>query len=177
MDGPFTNVGDFRGKGSKKSRLGPRMRMDVGARRGNRQLQTPDAIALGKLMKALQARQISHQDRLIYRNIMASAEQLRFMNMAVLAEVLVYLNSVKMQPTTVNFTYNILKPYIDRLLPHKDTTEYANLSPNDLDIMSLRFAATFYRYIHYFNVIKTTRDAKLNEALERRGDQSEYDYQ
>jgi hypothetical protein len=108
----FTNAGEFRrGKGNRKTRLGPRIRADVDARRGGeKQAQTPDDIAIKKLAKLLDKPGLTQRDRFAYTGLMIRAEQIRFMNMPVLAEVLLYMHNVGNEVTDTNFSYNAIRP-------------------------------------------------------------------
>ena len=157
----FTNVGEFRrGKGNRKTRLGPRITVETTTRRGvgEKQHQTPDDIALKKLLKLLEKPGLSLKDRYDYIALMRNAEQIRFMNMPVLAEVLLFKHNVGNNVTQENFNYNAIRPYIDRLLPHKEVAEGGirakELSEEDLEIMRLRMAATFLRYIRYVSFLQ-----------------------
>jgi hypothetical protein len=158
----FTNVGDFRrGKGSKKTRLGPRVSMD-GSSRGDKQSQAPDYIALKKLKKFLETR-VSMQRNEInsYVELMRGAEQLRFMNMEVLAETLAYMRTINNVFQPERFSYNAIKKYIDNLLPNTETA-----STLDLDISKLKMAATIFRYLKYVTVWMESKKDILTQANE-----------
>jgi hypothetical protein len=166
----FTNVGEFRrGKGNRKTRLGPRTRADINARRGGiKQTQTPDDIAikkLGKKLAEMSQRGISASDRYAYIGLMAHAEQIRFMNMSVLAEVFVYMKNAGGEITNANFNYNAIRGYIDNLLPRREILEGGvrtkEIPEEELEIMRLRMAATFLRYIHYITQIREQADEEL----------------
>lgn len=166
----FTNVGEFRrGKGNRKTRLGPRIRTDVDARRGGeKQTQTPDDIAIKKLAKLLDKPGLTQRDRFAYTGLMIRAEQIRFMNMPVLAEVLLYMHNVGNEVTADNFSYNAIRPYIDRLLPRREVIEGGmktkEIPEEELEIMRLRMAATFLRYIHYVTQLREQAAQDLEEA-------------
>lgn len=157
----FTNVGEFRrGKGNRKTRLGPRIAVETVTRRGGgeKQNQTPDDIAIKKLLKLLEKPGLSKDDRYAYAGLMRNAEQIRFMNMPVLAEVLLFMHNVGNTVTAENFNYNSIRPYIDRLLPRREVAEGGirakEISEEDLEIMRLRMAATFLRYIRYVSFLR-----------------------
>ena len=166
----FTYVGEFRrGKGNRKTRLGPRIRTDAEARRGERQIQTPDDIAIKKLTKLLDKPGLTQRDRYAYTELMLGGEQIRFMNMAVLAEVLLFMHSVGNEVTAANFSYNQILPYIDRLLPRREVVEGGvktkEIPEEELQIMRLRIAATFLRYIRYVSILREQAAEEL-EAIQ-----------
>lgn len=166
----FTNVGEFRrGKGNRKTRLGPRIRTDVDVRRvGGKQTQTPDDIAIKKLAKLLDKPGLTQRDRFSYTSLMIRAEQIRFMNMPVLAEVLLYMNNVGNDVTTTNFNYNAIRDNITRLLPRREVMEGGmktkEIPEEELEIMRLRMAATFLRYIRYVTQLREQAAQDLEEA-------------
>lgn len=172
----FTNVGEFRrGKGNRKTRLGPRTNVDITARRGGeKQAQTPDDIAIKKLTKLLDKPGLTQKDRYNYAGLMRQAEQIRFMNMPVLAEVLLYMHNVGNVVTEANFNYNAIRPYIDRLLPRREITEGGlkgkEISEEELEIMRLRMAATFLRYIRYVSLLREQAAEELEEAQKQQGE-------
>lgn len=167
MANVFTNVGDFRrGKGNRKTRLGPRIQTG-GRTKGEKHAQTPDDIALKKLFKLLD-KGFTTKEKYSYIEIMRQGEQIRFMNMSVLAEVLFYMNSVGNNVTLDNFNFNIISPFIERLLPRKDTTEGGikakDIPGEELEIMKLRLAATFLRYIRYVILLREQAQENLQNA-------------
>lgn len=172
----FTNVGEFRrGKGNRKTRLGPRIRTDVEARRGGeKQTQTPDDIAIKKLAKLLDKPGLTPKDRFAYTGLMIRAEQIRFMNMAVLAEVLLYMHNVGNAVNAQNFSYNAVRPYIDRLLPRREVIEGGiktkEIPEDELEIMRLRMAVTFLRYIRYVSLLQEQAAQELEEAQAQQTD-------
>jgi hypothetical protein len=174
MASVFTNVGEFRrGKGNRKTRLGPRTQVDTTTKRGEKQVQTPDDIALKRLLRLLDKPGLSQRDRYKYLGLMKQAEQIRFMNMAVLAEVLLYMHNVGDVITEENFNYRALSPYIERLLPHKEIGEGGvrgkDIPAEDLQIMRLRMAATFLRYVRYVSLLRETTELELEQALATQG--------
>lgn len=166
----FTNIEDLRrGKGNRKTRLGPRIRSDIVSRRGGiKQTQTPDDIAIKKLAKLLDKPGLSKNDRFAYTGLMSNAEQIRFMNMPVLAEVFHYMNDVGNDVTNVNFNYNAIRGYIDNLLPRREVMEGGvktkEIPEEELEIMRLRMAATFLRYIHYVTQLREQAAEDLERA-------------
>lgn len=170
MELSFTNVGEFRGKGNRKTRLGPRVRIDAG-KRNYRRAQTPDSIALKKLAKNLDKPGLSSNDKYSYISLMSQAEQIRVMNMPVLAEVLLYMKNEGGEITQENFNYTKILPYIEKLLPRQEIIEGGiktkEIAPDELEIMKLRMAATFLRYIAYVGLLRQTADEELAEAQQR----------
>lgn len=172
----FTNVGEFRrGKGNRKTRLGPRTHVEVTTRRGTeKQAQTPDDIAIKKLIKLLDEPGLTQKDRYSYAGLMRQAEQIRFMNMPVLAKVLLYMHNVGNVVTAENFNYDAIRPYIDRLLPRKEVQERGvrekEIPEEELEIMRLRMAATFLRYIRYVSLLREEAARELEEAQKLQGE-------
>ncbi|CAH6418992.1 Hypothetical protein HVR_LOCUS178 [uncultured virus] len=172
----FTNVGEFRrGKGNRKTRLGPRIRTDVNAKTtGEKQNQTPDDIAIKKLGKLLDKPGLTQKDRFDYTALMIRAEQIRFMNMPVLAQVLLYMHNVGNEVTAENFSYGAIRPYIDSLLPRREVIEGGiktkEIPEEELEIMRLRMAATFLRYIHYVDLLRDQAATELEEARIQQGE-------
>ena len=169
----FTNAGEFRrGKGNRKTRLGPRVNVEIAARRGaEKQIHTPDDIAIKRLTKLLEKPGLSQRDRYAYAELMRRGEQIRFMNMPVLAEVLLYMNNVGNEITDENFNYNAILPYIDRLLPRREVMEGGfrakEIPEEDQEIMRLRMAATFLRYIQYILLLREQAAEEMAMAQEQ----------
>jgi hypothetical protein len=134
----FTNAGDFhQGKGNKKSRLGPKTIL-----RGGKKL-TPNEIAINKLTTILQKRNLLSDNIYRYINLLRNSDQIRFMNMNVLAEV---VNYVSTDPDISEISYASIYDRLELLIleekEEKDTEE-------DLNIVKLRLVATFFRYLKY----------------------------
>lgn len=148
MEQSFTWADEFRrGKGTRKTRHGPAMR--IGRKHGAP--LTPNVIAINRLRGFLGVPELSASKRRYYERIMLKAEQIRFMNMKVLAQVLLYMNSRGDDPS--DFSYEVILPYIERLLPDKEIIEETHktkpIPAEDLEIYRLRMAATFLRYMLY----------------------------
>lgn len=173
MANVFTNVGEFRrGKGNRKTRLGPRINVEsVSKRGGDRQVQTPDDIAIKRLFKLLDKPGLTQKDRYSYTDEMRNAEQIRFMNMQVLSEVLLFMHDVGNVVNAENFNYDAIESYINRLLPHKEISEGdtrpKEISADELQIMRLRLAATFLRYINYVLLLRGQAAQELEKAQAR----------
>jgi hypothetical protein len=172
----FTNVGEFRrGKGNRKTRLGPRTNVDIMARRGGENTEkTPNNIAAKKLAALLDKPGLTQRDRFNYVGLMRQAEQIRFMNMPVLAEVLLYMHNVGNAVNETNFNYAAIRPYIDRLLPRQEIMEGGirtkDIPEEELEIMRLRMAATFLRYIRYVMLLREQAARDLEEAQAQQGE-------
>ena len=169
-DNLFTNAGEFqyrRGKGNRQTRLGPRMAAE-GPRRVTTKTLTPDQIALNKLGKALDKPGVLRNERYGYLNMLSNADQLRFMNMPVVAQVLMFMNSVGNDINEHNFNYAAIRPYIDQLLPRneptRDGTRGKNIPAEDLERMRLRLAATFLRYTRYILILLQEQQQQLIDA-------------
>lgn len=169
-DNIFTNAGDFqyrKGKGNKQTRLGPRTTTD-GSRRVSSRTLTPDQIALNKLIKLLDKPGVLRNDRYGYTNMLANAEQLRFMNMPVVAQVLLFMRSIGNDVNQHNFTYIAILPYINQLLPHNEPTrdglKAKEVAADDLERMRLRLAATFLRYAYYILTLRVEQQQLLQDA-------------
>lgn len=169
-DNTFTNAGEFqyrRGKGNRQTRLGPRTTTD-GPRRATGKTLTPDRIALNKLEKLLEKPGISRNERYAYLGMLANAEQLRFMNMPVVAQVLLFMRSVGNEVTRNNFTYAAIFPYINQLLPRNEPTRDGlrakEVAADDLERMRLRLAATFLRYTRYILILIREQQELLQAA-------------
>jgi len=169
-DNIFTNVGEFqyrRGKGNRQTRLGPRMATE-GPRRTDGKAQTPDQIALNKLMKLLDKPGVLRNERYSYVNMLSNAEQIRFMNMPVVAQVLLYMRSVGNVVDSNTFTYQAILPYINALLPRTETTadgtQTKKITAEEMERMRLRLAATFFRYIKYILNLQAEQQQQLDKA-------------
>lgn len=148
MEQSFTWADEFRlGKGTRKTRHGPSMR--IGRKHGEH--STPNSIAVNRLRNFLKVPELTASKRRYYENLMFNAEQIRFMNMQVLAQVLLFMNSTGDDPSA--FSYQAILPYIERLLPHKefieDTNKMKTIPAEELEIIRLRMATTFLRYMRY----------------------------
>ena len=96
---------------------------------------------------------------------MRGLEQIRFMNMEVLAKVLDYYVKIGSDISNINednFNFDVIKPYFEGLLTtnkkNKDEIE------KDLEIMEIRMAATFLRYIMYVNQLKEAERMNIIES-------------
>lgn len=97
-------------------------------------------LAASNLEKELRSYQdITEATRFLWKDEMAGMEQLRSMNMKVLAAVLVLLHQLRGDLTPAGFTDAVLNPYLSRLLP-------TNLAPEELAYRTIRFKETILRY-------------------------------
>jgi hypothetical protein len=170
MANVFTNVGEFRsGKGNRKTRLGPRIIIKANTKYGGeKKVQSPDDIAINKLSKIFDDLNVPKKDKRSYIDLMRRGEQIRFMNMQVLAVVLVYMNDIGGIVNSDNFTYMSISSYIDRLLPHREVVEGGTrtkeIPEDELQINRLRMAATFFRYIKYILLLRDQATQELEQA-------------
>src|SRR3989338_1352403 len=147
MASEFSYAGEFRrGKGQRKIRTGPRMRLESATQSSSgRIIQSPDQIALRKLDKHLDKPGLDRSERIETKNRVAGAEQLRFMNMEVLAEVLLYMRHVGYNVTYENFTYEAILPYINRLVRRRKVvdggTATREIPEVEIEISRLKMAA------------------------------------
>lgn len=134
MSVEFTDVGEFHhGKGVKKTRLGPQTFLKRGTK------QTPNEIAIGKLVSILSKKNALNDNIYEYVNLVRNSDHIRFMNMAVLAEVILFVTRTE---DISDMSLEVLSPYIDSLIPRDERVE-------DLELVKLRMAATFVRYLRY----------------------------
>jgi hypothetical protein len=150
MDPQFTHEGEYyhRGKGSKKTRLAPRI-ASTGIRRPAERL-TPDDIALKALSKIANNLKVNfgqYQEKLRY------AEQLRFMNMNILAHVLLYMDR-NMGMTEENEAQIDINPMSINEAIHPIITKEMRDSSTDRDIAEKRLAFTFLRYIKFVLMLR-----------------------
>lgn len=154
MDQGFTNAGEFRtgGKSNRKSRLAPRARFDHSEKKG--QKQTPNKIAIKQLENSLK-KLPRQKDKYPYIEIFRDDEQVRFINMGTMAEVIVYMETTlgNNEINENNFNYDTIAPFIENLLPRSEVMEQGiktkEIGAEELEVMRLRMAATFLRYIKY----------------------------
>lgn len=170
MSSTFTNVGEFRrGKGNRKTRLGPRIAIGATSNiSGEKRTQSAEDIAIKKLFRELDKPGLTSSDKYNYSDFMRRAEQIRFMNMSVLAEVLLFMHDNLNEINSNNFSYAAIRNYVDRLLPRREMQEGGvrtkEISEDELEIMRLRMAATFLRYIRYVTALREQAVAELEQA-------------
>lgn len=146
----FTNVGEWRKGKGRKSRMGPRIPI---SRIDTEEMRTPNGIALKKLENKLSKRNLERATITHFINIMRHAEQLRFMNMDVLAEVILFmLTGLPFD----NYEY-LYTQHISVLLPAETniTGVVKKKAPtkNEIAVASIRMTATFYRYRLYIQTL------------------------
>jgi len=145
MEAFLSKATEFRrGKGNKSSRLGPRLRIESILGQKEIRKQTPDDIAIKKLTKLLGP---DFRDVNYYITIAKGGEQLRFMNMPVLAAVITYFHSVINIITAENIAPDHLHASVNFLI-QKETKD---MSATDKEIVRIRMHATFLRYLEYFD--------------------------
>lgn len=169
----LTYAGEFYpGEAGEKLRVGPRM--NVADLSGRRKTRTPQRIALRKLQTLLDVGEISRDVKIKYISLLRDSQQLRFMNMQVLATTIIYLQRLPRKIVNgipeIDFnsiTYESMLPYIDQLF---EIFKIRDITDNERMAMRLRMSATFVRYILYLITIE--REKK--NAVATAG--SEFDY-
>jgi CRISPR/Cas system CMR-associated protein Cmr5 small subunit len=177
----FTNVIEpRRGKGGRKAHLGPHIRMESKAKSGReKDISTPNKIAIKKLSGFLLQGSLKGKDVTGYTDLLKTATQIRFMNMRVLAEVILYMD--KHGFDTETFNYDSILDYINKLIPQKEVIQKGigtvenpegriktkEISEDVLKAMRLRMAATFFRYIQYIKLLQKQAAQELEEAQAR----------
>jgi hypothetical protein len=98
---------------------------------------------------------------------MEEAEMLRFMSMPVLAEVFRFLhdhwplNAPADSDFTEKLNYSTLSPYIEDFLRRQKNK---GSSDEDPQVVRLRLAATFLRYIRYVFSVRSKVDESMDQA-------------
>ena len=162
-----TDTDRRKGKGNKKTRAAPHIRpTTAGPYEVEKRIQTPNSIAIGKLTRLLERPGFKYENKRPYLELLREAPQLRFMNMHVLAEVILYMYSVNGVVNGSNFSYQILTDngYIDKLIPHKESSTKPKDETEDT-LKRIRMAATFLRYIRYIYLLRDREEQTLQEAI------------
>jgi len=151
--------GDFGGK-SGRSRIGVRTKI-TRASVGNYNLAIKN---FEKQLKNL----LGSADRRIERFVeeVERGQNLRTMNMAILAHVIVYLDEVKVI-NDKTFSEHALRKEIEGLLPSKEEQIYKSLTDLDLQRIRKRMLATFVRYAHYLDLLRQKNQAEDTVAKEK----------
>ncbi len=169
MAAVFSNAPEYTRNRGKNTRTTKGFRQQVGIG-GGKFVRTPDHIALRRLNKVLE-KIGSVDNRLRYQLFkkVENAEHLRFMNMTVMAHVLLFLYG---EGWIINHhTFNLvenerLQAAIESLLPRRSTihdiVKTREYSETELDVMRLRLAATFMRYIIFINEYQHMLGRQLN---------------
>lgn len=160
----FTTTGEFRGKGNRQVRQGPRGKAGESYKSRPYKQLTPVEIARNRLVNELERGpfgRMEKNNRYKLADEMTRMEQLRFMNMRVLACALDFLNNHRGETDTDTFTYPNIKRYIEYLLPSQEERTSKRLTPVDLDLMNIRLQATLLRYIL---AVSYFRDQESTEA-------------
>jgi hypothetical protein len=159
--------GDFGGK-SGRSRIGVRTKI-TRASVGNYNL------AIKNFEKQLR-NILGPSDRRIegYVEEMERGQNLRTMNMAVLAHVIVYLDEVK-QVNDRTFSEHALRKEIDRFLPSREEQIYKSLTETDLQRIRKRMLATFLRYANYIQLLREKNREEDKVAREKQGEKQRAD--
>jgi hypothetical protein len=165
MTSIFANSANLnRGKGNKKTRLGPR---GATLKEKEGKQYTPNELATQKLLRILTFYpEFTEDERKNIQEEMRGLEQIRFMNMEVLGATLAYLKSVRGNLTKENFTNELLKPFLRRLTPKPEDIENGKLSGTDLQTIEIKMKASIYRYaIAVITFRERTRQELLDLAV------------
>ena len=190
----FSNAGEYkRGKGNKKSRLGPRTVTNKSGKKLGNEERTPDAIAKNKLKKLLIDSGMDPTNANNGVQLVNGSDHLRFMNMEVLAKVIMFINRhvpidglvsgsqsnddtylMKLKTSNIFNTENF-EPYIDQFLSKKGIdNENRPISDRDYQIMKIRMYAEFFKYIRYTLKVYESKYQNLNmENVEMGNDDNE----
>jgi hypothetical protein len=147
----FSYAGSYRSRSSNE-KAGAGVHVTAGRGKGSGKPTTPQVIALNKLRKYSSDPDIQYLNEGNAYNIdtlFENSEQLRFMDMQVLAHVLYYYNSISYDMKQISYTS--MSDTIEKLLSKKHNINKNPDSQDNLTIIKIRLAATFYRYIRYIN--------------------------
>lgn len=146
MSYSFANFGEFnKNRGKFRSRFGPRTKAII-ITDENKKKKTPEDIARAKLLNLLKDdRTVTIQQQLIYVDRVILGDQIRYMNLPVLAQVILFLINIENKPERIN--YDNMSLYIERMIPQTNISKFSDSEENN--IMRMRMAATFVRYIEY----------------------------
>lgn len=163
MDIVFTFADDYNkaGKGNRRARQGPRgFPGQTYSRTLDGNIKTPNIIARQKLIKYLTKRGLKSSEAYNQANIIINSDQIRFMNMNVFGEVIMYHRNRGYSTISIDdIRYNddLLQNHIDILIP--DEIKKDKIKE---EIVRLRLAATFVRYSRYLQ--------KLRDDIQRAAD-------
>jgi hypothetical protein len=95
---------------------------------------------------------VDDERKVYYLNNLQKSNQLKYMNLQLLAEVITFMNSVNDVVNKKTVNYNSIKPYIDHILPSEK--EYvASYGKSDYDSMVQEMVASFFRYIRHIKML------------------------
>lgn len=171
MAARFTDVGEFRTtKGGKKTRFGQRQKIDTPKRE---KPLTPDGIALNKLESLLTKARMEGDSKARYKKLMEKSDQIRFLSMQVLAEVLIFMHNVGEIITVNTFNAQTIEPYVTNILLKQEPTEKENkkeISSDDYLISKFRMQNTFLRYVRYIIKLQATPDISSFDVIQQKQD-------
>ena len=176
MSTKISNFNDYyKGKGNRRNQYGRKVKIQKNGDSLHKKISTtPNDKAIRKLqnyLKNKEASQIleSHKDDPYQDKIgkLKSLEQLRTMNMKTLGQVLIFLHNNNYQLNVETFYKDDKEalPYINVLINdfHKNKLEAKQLQDNKLEVVRLRFAATFLRYSTL--VLESYNQTNLNQSI------------
>jgi len=135
----------YTGKGNKKTRLGGKGAATTPTDRRTNEF-TPSQLAtrkLGRILLHVPYTGFTKGQREDLQSEMEQLEQLRFMNMEVLAAAL-YLLDQRSPLDQASFDDKTVGPCIDRILPTAE--ERAKIPPAELEAIRIKLKAAIYRY-------------------------------
>ena len=97
-----------------------------------------------------------------YREILANAEQLRFMNMLVLAQVIEFIE-INTENIFDNLKIGEISKYINILMSTMRKNEKKELSDDEHQLVELRLIVTFIRYFNYIYIIINPEETTIQE--------------
>lgn len=87
-----------------------------------------------------------------YLNSLQKSNQIKYMNLQLLAEVISFMNTINDVVNKKTVNYNTIKPYMDHILPSEK--EYvSSYGKEDYDSMVQEMAACFFRYIRHIKML------------------------
>lgn len=159
MSSRFSSNMTPRGKSSKKLRQGPK------TYKSGKRDYTPNSQAINKLNKALEKYPINDSVKNYFKQEALKLEQLRTMNMTLLAATFMFLEGLPTQATAdgnneiiltqANFEDHYINPFLDRLMPTSKDIETQKLTTNDLMVMKIQFKASILRYAQSILAVRT----------------------
>ena len=126
-----------------------------------RKVQTTNKIAINKIEPYLKNLKM----RNYYIRILSLSDQIRYMNMIMLAYVIIYMDENDNDITSENFSYEKIDKYINVVLLNIGTKKN-EISDDDYQIIKLRTAATFLRYIRYMRELIKNVGEDVEEIIE-----------
>lgn len=156
----FTNVDEYevskgrRGKSSKKIRFGKAT--PISSLIESKQYQTPKEIAIKKFLDSLRYSDIDNSKKTAFIDLLKLSNEIRFMNMSVLAKVFEWkvknnINEITADQSITESIYDTVDDILGTIKQEKTEDEW-------YEIERMRMFATFIRY---FNFIVNLENKKI----------------